>query len=135
MAGGRTGLLVGVAGLVTRYRRLCNVQVIRNSVIGVGRMGQLHGGLCTLGRRRGVMFMRNVKGQGARLRGDVRALRSCLRHLGKCAGGLRVYKGEGDCSGASPSTAFVQVGRSTVKGKRLGPTFGLRRKISSRCVM
>lgn len=80
------------------------------------------------------MFIRNGNRHGAPLRGTVRGARSFLRGAGRCTIRLRCYKSQGDCTGASVSTAFVRLGRSTVGGKRIGPTCGMRCNISTKFI-
>lgn len=58
--------------------------------------------------------------------GRIVRLRKCHSGLVRCSGRLSALKRHGSCSGASPNTAFVHVGRSTVGGKRAGPKCGLR---------
>ncbi len=68
--------------------------------------------------RRGDEIQRHG-GRLGRLRKRHSGLTRCSKHL------LRVNS-HGSVSGASPRTAFVHVGRSTVGGKRAGPNCGLR---------
>lgn len=68
------------------------------------------------------------------LNARVGRLCGCDGGVHRCRSSLRVLNGEGDFSGASGSTAFVHLGRSTVGGKRAGPTCGLRVTARGRCV-
>ncbi len=58
--------------------------------------------------------------------GRLGRLRKRQSGLTRCSKRLRRVNRHGSVSGASPSTAFVHVGRSTVGGNRAGPKCGLR---------
>lgn len=108
-----------------RGHRTCTISCISRLLAVCGRAAKLSR----------ASFISKHNREGDVQRGRCRRLRRCLRHLGSCTCRVRAYKRrEGDCSGASRSTAFVHLGHSCVKGSRLLPTCGLRTTVYSRCV-
>lgn len=137
--GGHRGIFSGVSLLVSsvgrrmlkcfkvgfRGQRTCTVSCISRLLAMCGRAAKLSR----------ASFISKHNREGDVQRGRYRRLGRCLRHLGSCTCRVRAYKRrEGDCSGASRSTAFVHLGHSCVKGSRLLPTCGLRTTVYSRCV-